>query len=152
VAIVPAVRASRVQGAGHSVQGANGHSLVKPGNALCHVCHVCHAFQLAMRARVCVWLRVNLTQWQTRQTQRRFTRRLVLVVHYACRDSPALEGAIVKDETLHTLSVAWLAAIVGAVAGGIFGIDAALKAIVAVTAIVVAYIVAAYELGAEDEK
>ena len=56
-----------------------------------------------------------------------------------------------KDETLHTLSVAWLAAIVGCVAGAFLGIYA-LAAIVSVTAIVAACIVAGRGLGNENEE
>ena len=56
-----------------------------------------------------------------------------------------------KDETLHTISIVWLAAIVGIIAGACLGMVYALAAVVAVTAIVVAYIVAGHGLGDGNE-
>lgn len=52
-----------------------------------------------------------------------------------------------KDETLHTISIVCLAAIVGIIVGGLLGIVYALAAIVSITAVVVAAIVASAELG-----
>ena len=51
------------------------------------------------------------------------------------------------DETLHAISIAWLSTIVGIIAGAYFGIADALAAIVSVTAVIVAAIVAGAELG-----
>lgn len=77
---------------------------------------------------------------------------LVLVVHYARRDSPALEGAIVKvtDAMLHTLSVAFLFCVLGAVAGAWLGLVAVAKGLLSVLAVGAACYIAGVDMGDDD--